>query len=71
MYKAMHEKAAIPPSAASGDLLTADEVIDRLSDEPRLRKVALTCVLRAVKVGSEWRFRRIDLDHWIERQMES
>lgn len=67
----MHQKAAPPHPSSSGDLLTAEEVIDRLSDEPRLRKAALTCVLRAVKVGTEWRFRRLDLDDWIERQLES
>ena len=33
-----------------------------------MRRFALTCVLPAVRIGSEWRFRKTDLDEWITRQ---
>jgi hypothetical protein len=49
-------------------LLTADQVIDLLLAKPALRQKALTCVLRAVRVGFEWRFDRRDLESWIERE---
>ena len=54
-------------SSLSGDLLTADEVIDRLLEDANLRRIAATCVLPAVRVGGDWRFRRSDLDDWIRR----
>ena len=53
----------------SADLLTTDQVIDRLLAEPLLRRKAVSCVLGAVKCGSEWRFRRSDLENWIARQL--
>jgi excisionase family DNA binding protein len=58
-------------TAVTSDLLTADEVIDRLLEDANLRRVAATCVLPAVRVGSSWRFRRVDLDQWISRQAVS
>jgi hypothetical protein len=53
--------------ATETDLLTTDQVIDRLLDA-NLRRVAATCVLPAVRSGDDWRFRRVDLDEWIRRQ---
>jgi excisionase family DNA binding protein len=58
-------------TASPSDLLSAEEVIDRLLEDANLRRVAATCVLPAVRVGSGWRFRRSDLDDWIRRQSES
>jgi excisionase family DNA binding protein len=53
------------------EFLTATEVIDRLTRLPaRLRRLAAACVLPAVRVGDEWRFRRADLDAWIEQAEE-
>jgi hypothetical protein len=52
----------------SGNLLTTDQVLDRLFSDVRLRSVALTCVLPAVRSEGKWRFRRADLEEWIERQ---
>jgi len=52
----------------SSELLTTEEVIDRLLEDANLRRVATTCVLPAVRVGSTWRFRRSDLDEWIRSQ---
>jgi excisionase family DNA binding protein len=56
-----------PVSATETDLLTTDQVIQRLLDA-NLRRVAATCVLPAVRSGDHWRFRRADLDEWIRRQ---
>ena len=50
------------------DLLTTEDVMDRLLTEPALRRAALTCVLPAVRVGTEWRYRRCDLEAWIADQ---
>ena len=59
----------IPPRegepTADGVLLTADQVIERLSEYPWLRSAAATCVLPAIRVGEEWLFRARDLDAWI------
>ena len=54
--------------ASPSELLTADEVIDRLLEDANLRRVAAMCVLPAVRVGAGWRFRRTDLDDWIRQQ---
>ena len=51
------------------DFLTSDQVIERLLSQPALRSRAATCVLPAIRVGSEWRFRRTDLDQWISREL--
>ena len=53
---------------AETELLTTEEVIERLLEDATLRRVAATCVLPAVRFGGSWRFRRTDLDDWIERQ---
>jgi hypothetical protein len=60
-----------PPHPTATELLTSDEVIERLRADELLRRRAVTCVLPAVRWGQEWRFRRTDLDSWIERQRES
>jgi hypothetical protein len=57
-----------PAPTSANEFLTSDDVIDVLQRDPALRRVALTCVLSAVRVGDEWRFRRADLDAWIARQ---
>ena len=50
------------------DLITREEVMERLLAIPALRRVALTCVLPAVRRNGEWLFRRKDLESWIEQQ---
>jgi hypothetical protein len=52
----------------SSEWLTGEQVIDRLLEDPLLRRIASTCVLPAVRCGDEWRFRKSDLDQWIGRQ---
>ena len=56
---------SVPPLT---ELLTTEEVIDRLLAEENLRLAAATCVLPAVRYGNSWRFRKSDLEAWIERQ---
>lgn len=58
----------VPPPAT--EFLSSEEVIEVLERDPVLRRVALACVLPAVRVGEEWRFRRVDLDAWIARQRQ-
>jgi hypothetical protein len=58
--------ASVGPTAT--EFLTSDEVIEALERDPLLRRVAVTCVLPAVRVGDDWRFRRSDFDAWIARQ---
>ena len=57
----MREPAPIDESK----LLTSDEVAELLAANPVLRQYAAECVLPAVAVGAEWRFRRSDLERWI------
>jgi len=56
-----------PAGATASDLLSAEQVIQRLLDA-NLRSVAATCVLPAVRSGNQWCFRRADLEEWIRRQ---
>jgi hypothetical protein len=48
-----------------GALLTTGEVAAHLLCDPRLRGIRTTCVLPAVRVGTEWRIRPSDLEAWI------
>ena len=50
-------------------LLTTEQVMDILIADARLRSRAVTCVLAGVLVGGETRFRKHDLDAWINRQI--
>jgi len=52
-------------------MLTSEEVMERLLADAHLKRLALTCVLPAVRCGDEWRFRRSDLEAWIERQQRA
>ena len=49
-------------------LLTTEQVMDILIADARLRRHAATCVLTGVNVSGEMRFRRRDLDAWINLQ---
>ncbi len=52
-------------------LLTTEQVMDILIADARLRRVAATCVLAGVNIAGETRFRREDLDEWINQQTSS
>jgi excisionase family DNA binding protein len=55
-----------PPEG--NEWLTSEQVVERLLQDPLLRRIASTCVLPAVRCGDQWRFRKADLDQWIARQ---
>ena len=61
--------ASAPPPA--NEFLTSDEVVQALENDPHLRRLAVACVLPAVRVGDEWRFRRSDLEAWVAQQKVS
>ena len=51
-------------------LLTTEDVMRILLADSELRRRAVTCVLPAVRSGNDTRFRKRDLDEWINRQRE-
>jgi hypothetical protein len=56
------------PELPQNDLLSSDEVMNILLANANLRRRAATCVLPAVRCAGEFRFRKSDLDRWIELQ---
>ena len=49
--------------------LTTEEVLVCLKVNPRtIYRLIKTGELPAVRIGRQWRFRRSDLDEWIDRQ---
>jgi excisionase family DNA binding protein len=49
--------------------LTTEEVLDCLKVNPRtIYRLIKSGELPAVRIGRQWRFRRSDLDEWIDRQ---
>lgn len=64
----LYSLSMAPVPSEANEFLTSEDVIEILQRDPLLRRVALTCVLPAVRVGDEWRFRRTDLDAWIASQ---
>jgi excisionase family DNA binding protein len=51
------------------DFLKTDEVLGYLRVTPRtIYRLIQTGDLPAVRIGRQWRFRRTDLDAWLNRQ---
>ncbi|HEX5473685.1 MAG TPA: helix-turn-helix domain-containing protein [Vicinamibacterales bacterium] len=49
--------------------LTTEEVLAYLKVTPRtIYRLIRSGELPAVRIGRQWRFRRTDLDQWLERQ---
>jgi len=49
--------------------LTTDEVLGYLNTTPRtIYRLIRTGELPAIRIGRQWRFRRSDLDGWVDRQ---
>jgi len=49
--------------------LTTDEVLSYLKVTPRtIYRLIRSGELPALRIGRQWRFRRADLDAWLERQ---
>jgi excisionase family DNA binding protein len=60
-------------TAAAGSrfpaFLTTEEVLDYLKVNPRtIYRLIRTGELPAVRIGRLWRFKRTDVDDWLERQ---
>ena len=52
--------------------LTTEEVLAYLKTTPRtIYRLIRSGELPAVRIGRQWRFRRADLDEWVERQRAS
>jgi excisionase family DNA binding protein len=71
----MRIKRTLKDSAADRELLsflTTEEVLGYLKVTPRtIYRLIRTGELPAVRIGRQWRFRRGDLDEWLERQRHS
>ena len=54
------------------EILTLPEVATLLKvAEKTVYTMAQKSQLPAFKVGGQWRFKRVDIDHWIEQQKEA
>ena len=71
----MRSKGTLSDSKNKGQLLgflTTEEVLGYLKVTPRtIYRLIRTGELPAVRVGRQWRFRRADLDNWLDRQRHS
>jgi excisionase family DNA binding protein len=59
------------PSSADGlsTFLTTQEVLDCLKVTPRtIYRLIKAGDLPAIRIGRQWRFRRSDLNEWLNRQ---
>ena len=64
----MHNNATADRTA----FLTTEEVLVYLRTTPRtIYRLIRSGELPAVRIGRQWRFRRADLDAWVERQRPS
>ena len=64
----MHNEASSDMQA----FLTTEEVLSYLKTTPRtIYRLIRSGELPAVRIGRQWRFRRTDLDQWVERQRPS
>ena len=55
--------------ASKSAYLTTGEVLGCLKVNPRtIYRLIKTGELPAIRIGRQWRFRRADLDEWIDRQ---
>ena len=71
----MDNEKTLNDSAARRELmsfLTTEEVLTYLKVTPRtIYRLIRTGELPAVRIGRQWRFRREDLDSWLDRQRHS
>lgn len=58
--------------ATDSAFLTTEEVLSCLKVNPRtIYRLIKSGELPAIRIGRQWRFRRADLDEWIDRQRTS
>lgn len=71
----MNNGLTLKDSAANRELLsflTTEEVLAYLKVTPRtIYRLIRMGELPAVRIGRQWRFRRGDLDNWLDRQRHS
>ena len=71
----MNNARTLTDSATNRELLsflTTEEVLGYLKVTPRtIYRLIRTGELPAVRIGRQWRFRRGDLDSWLDRQRHS
>jgi hypothetical protein len=52
-------------------LLTPEQVMSRLTAEKDIELDRVTCSLRPIRHGNNWRFSQEDLEEWIRQQRET
>ena len=58
-------------SSSEGEILTIKQFADYLKvTERTIYRLAAAKKIPAFKVGGTWRFSRVDLDQWIQRQQK-
>lgn len=61
----------MPESMLNGEVLTLKEVAAYLKvDDRTIYRLAASKNIPAFKVGGTWRFRKADIDEWIEAQVQ-
>lgn len=61
----------MPESVLNGEVLTLKEVAAYLKvDDRTIYRLAASKNIPAFKVGGTWRFRKADIDEWIEAQVQ-
>lgn len=59
----------MPTSNSDAEILTIKQVADYLKvTERTIYRLAAAKKIPAFKVGGTWRFRKVDIDSWIEAQ---
>ena len=57
------------PDRERQPFLTTEQVLGYLNTTPRtIYRLIRNGELPAIRIGRQWRFRRADLDQWVERQ---
>jgi excisionase family DNA binding protein len=57
------------PDLERQPFLTTEQVLGYLNTTPRtIYRLIRNGELPAIRIGRQWRFRRADLDQWVERQ---
>lgn len=57
------------PDRERQPFLTTEQVLGYLNTTPRtIYRLIRNGELPAIRIGRRWRFRRADLDQWVERQ---
>lgn len=67
--EAVREELASGVASAAGDVLTRVQVAELLQVHPQVvTRYVRARGLKGTKIGRDWRFRRSDVNAWLERQ---